>query len=461
MLNYRYQEIQDAVTGSLTFPDKDLRFVGRVSLDTRTLEKGDLYIAISGERYDGHDFIDEAFKKGASLCIAEKKNSLRRQEDKIIWVKDSLRALSALAAFHRRQKNISVIAITGSCGKTTTKDLLAHFLKKRYSVLKSASSENNAVGVPKTLLRIDQEEVAVLELGSNHPGEIESLSRLAMPTHAILTVIGKAHLKGFHDLEGVRREKLSLLKELGDGATVVYNAEDPHLRDLPEGSFKVRRVGFHPEFDTFASNVEDREEGKRFQLNGKFPVSSPLWGKHQIMNVLLASQMAFDWGIRPEEIGELLERFQAPEGRMTFHTTGQVQWMDDSYNANPTSVKAALEWFESFSHPGRKVLVLGDMLELGKNAVDCHREVAQDIVHSGIDLIILVGGLCEHVSRELVQKGFDATKVFHFSDSQKAGEFLRSRLMSGDRVLLKGSRAMHIERVMEASRDVVFPALSS
>lgn len=452
MLDYTYAEIEKAVRGKLVAPTRRGRFKGDVSLDTRTIKEGDLFIPLKGPNFDGHAYIDEAFQKGARLCFAETNSRTRvgRKQADVIFVEDTLVALGRLAAFHRRRFQIPVIAITGSCGKTTTKDLTAHFLSRRFKVLKNEGTENNFVGVPKTLLRLADHEAAVIEIGTNRGGEIRYLSRIVNPTHAVITVIGNAHLTGFRNVEGVRGEKLSLLESLEKGSPFIYNGDDKNIADPRMKPLKKIRAGFSPQYDFYADRVELDPQGTKFRFNGKEMIETSLLGKHNVLNVLLAAGAACSAGLPKKDIKEAAATFAPPKGRVRYQEINGVAWIDDSYNSNPTSLKAAIELFKSYPLDGRKILVLGDMLELGRRADVFHRDAGESIAGYPFDMVLTVGELSKEIARGAVEKGFKRDKIKSFGTSEEAGRYLKGVLKSRDAVLLKGSRGMRMEKVLES-----------
>lgn len=451
MLDYTYKQIELATRGKLMIPSRRTHFKGRVSLDSRTVQQGDLYIALKGKNFDGHDFIDAAFEKGARLCIAELSSSrkIRRKDPDMIFVDSTSQALCRLAGFHRRQKNKPLIAITGSCGKTTTKEMLAHLLSAKYKVLKNVGTENNSIGVPKALLNWDDEDIAVIEIGTNQIGEIHYLTRLVQPTHGVLTLIGHSHLAGLRSIQGVRREKMSMLEAMEDSATVIYNAEDRNITHDRLKKLKTIRVGYKKTMNFYADQVHLLDHSVGFRMNGKTRVAIPVLGQHNVLNALLASAAASCFGIKPEDVKERMATFEAPKGRLRYQETNGIHWIDDSYNSNPSSLKAAIELFRSYPPKGRKILVLGDMLELGPQANAFHREAGQQIAGFSFDLVLTVGQLGRRFADEAVAAGFAKDKIQTFVASGEAGEYLKGQLRPDDTVLLKGSRGMKMEKVME------------
>jgi UDP-N-acetylmuramoyl-tripeptide--D-alanyl-D-alanine ligase len=459
-LKYRYPEMEKVVRGRLLLPTRRGLFQGKISLDSRTIQPGDMFIPLKGTRFDGHQFLGEAFDRGARLALCEYQfeGRLKRKYGDIIFVENTLQAMGRLAAYHRRKFKIPVVAITGSCGKTTTKDILAHVLESKYCVLKSRGSENNFVGVPKTLLSLnDDHQIAVIEVGSNRIGEIRHLSRLVNPTHAVLTLIGNAHLTGFRSVEGVRTEKISMVDALENDSVLIYNAEDKNIRHRRFKKLRTVRVGFKKTMDVYADKIDLLSSGSTFLLNRKIELKSPLLGHHNILNVLLALAAAEKLGINRKFFAERIASFQPTRGRVRYQEVQGIHWIDDSYNSNPTSLRAAIELFKDYPPRGRKILVLGDMLELGPRASLFHREAGQTVASHPFDLVITVGEFSKDMVEGAVNKGFVKKKLKSFRTSEEAGDFLKGQLKSEDTVLLKGSRALRMEKVIECCTNSSTP----
>lgn len=450
MIDYSYKELEECLRGKVLVPTRRKRFKGTVSTDTRTLKPGEMFIALKGPNFDGHNHIDEAFEKGARICIAEQscQRSIKRRDPDIIFVEDTTRALGRLGAFHRRMRKTPVIAITGSCGKTTTKDLISHLLSSKHKVLKNIGTENNKIGVPKTLLQLDDHDVAVIEIGTGGIGEIRHLARMVDPDYAVLTMIGNAHLTGFRSIMGVKREKLSLLEALKESACFVYNSDDPNIIHPRLKTIKTIKVGMSKKCDVYAERVHLMNEGVAFILNGKYKIISPLMGRHNVMNMMLAVAVAGKFGIQKNKIPELLKTFDPPKGRLRYQEHNGIHWIDDSYNSNPSSLDAAIELFKQYPPKSRKVLAIGDMLELGERANAFHREAGRSIANYSFDMVVTVGELGKKFKEEAEFCGFQKDKMLNFKDSESAGKYLKKQLRAGDTVLLKGSRRMKMERIM-------------
>jgi UDP-N-acetylmuramoyl-tripeptide--D-alanyl-D-alanine ligase len=427
--------------------------LNRVSTDTRLVEKNDLFFALKGARFDGHDFIEEALGKGASHFVVSDRKRVKAEWLKkadFVAVQDTLTAYGDLARWWRSKFRAPAVAITGSAGKTTVKELLAHLLSAKFKVLKNRGTENNLVGVPKTLFGLDgTHEVLVLEMGTNAPGEIEKLSSIIRPQAAVLTQIGASHLEGLKDLEGVREEKLSLLKYLDKGGVLVVNAENPMLAAVKTGFHRLVRCGFdRQKADATAERVSFDEKGSAFYWKG-LQMKLPLMGRHNVVNALLALECALALGVEKETLRKALESFKPVPGRFNLKTFSDVTFIDDSYNANPPSFRAAIETLKELRTKGRKAVICGDMLELGSHAEELHREIGALLAHAGIGLLIAAGKSAAWIADEAVKQGLAKDNVHLASDSAEAGKLGQKLIAAGDLVLVKGSRGMQMEKVLE------------
>ncbi len=425
----------------------------RVSTDTRTLQAGDLFFALKGERFDGHDFIRDAFDKGVrDFVISDEKKVPADLGPKAHFrlVPDTVKTYGDLAQSHRKRFKVTAVAVTGSSGKTTVKELLAHLLSRHLGLLKNQGTENNLIGVPKTLLRLEgKHQVLVLELGTNHPGEIERLASIVAPQMAVLTQIGPAHLEGLKDEAGVREEKLSLLKHLEHGGTLFMNGEDPWLRDIHSGVHRIVRVGFSKETaDFFADQVWSHENGSSFKVEGKL-FQTQLMGRHNILNCLLALAVARAMGVEFSALQKDLESFAPVAGRLCKRTIEGIHFLDDSYNSNPGSFKASLEVLKHLNIREGRGVVCGEMLELGEHSEARHREIGAWIARESFDFVIAAGIASQFLVEEAMKNGFDAKRINHVKDSAAAGRLCREWAKPGDWVLVKGSRGTHMEKVFE------------
>ena len=453
-MDVKILEILQAVNGK---PAGNLREdieIAKISTDTRMLGKNDVFFALRGPHFDGHDFITEAIEKGARhFIISEPKKAPKNEkgEYNTILVKDVLTAYGDLALFFRQKFKIPAVAITGSSGKTTVKELVAHALSSKYSVLKNRGTENNLIGVPKTILQLEPaHQVLVLEMGTNQPGEIERLASIINPQVGILTQIGHSHLEKLKNIEGVRDEKLGILTHLERGGTFFINGEDPMLKQVRSGAHRMVRVGFEKEGnDFFADHIWCHENGSNFHLNGKEIFEIPLIGRHNILNALMAIAVSLTLGVEVEAIRESLKEFKPVSGRLNMKNIDGITFIDDSYNSNPTSFRAALETLKSFKTRGKKGVVFGDMLELGDKAQDFHREIGVLLSEMMFDFVIAAGPFAHVAAEEALKKGFNRSRLYQVGNSVEAGNLCRQMVAAGDMVLVKGSRGMKMEKVLE------------
>ncbi len=461
---FTIDDILTAAGGVLVRKPSASGFPG-VSIDTRTIQPDEIFVALPGKNFDGHDFLAAAARKGAGLLVVQKgkgaaqlkKLSFRgagRCVAGVLAVEDTLRALGKLAAFKRRLFDIPVVAVTGSNGKTTTKEMLSWVLEDNYRVLKNEGTKNNHIGVPMTLLGLRSgHEAAVVELGTNHFGEIEYLADIVAPTVGIITNIGPSHLEFFHSLDGVSREKTSMLARLMRPAIGILNADDPFLQPLiAKGSGEAFFLGFgHKHAAEFqVTRIVPIPGGFSFSINNRstFVIRTP--GRHNVYNAAAVIAAARILGVPDRSIFRRLKSFVPPKGRMHLVTVGKVRFIDDSYNANPMSLQHALEALGSMKTHGRKIMVLGDMLELGHGEDKFHIEAGGRIADIA-DIFVAVGRKAMLAAEAAVDRGMDKRCVYNCPSSAQAKDVLfgRLELNKDDLVLLKGSRGMKLDSIIE------------
>jgi len=452
---FRVIEIAKAVGGKLVYGPAELKISG-VSIDSRKIKKGELFIAIIGRRFDGHNFIRQAVGKGASAVIAQSGKRQLSLGPKVacIMVADTTRALGDLARFHRQRFNIPVVAVTGSCGKTTAKEMIAQVLSSEAKVLKNQGTENNHIGVAMTLLKLNNShDIAVLELGANHFGEIDYLAKITQPNLGIITNIAEAHLENFRNLKGVYKEKITLLKNLKPPRIAILNADDKNLKNIRSKDFFPVTYGTKKDCDFFISKLELKFNSKarlEFMVNSARKMGLNTIGTVNIYNALAAITVARILGRTYRSIKRSLAGFNFPSGRLKLLKLKNLSFIDDTYNANPASLKEALGALERIRVRGRKIVVLGDMLELGGQASGFHREIGNYIARI-CDAFISVGELTRITARSAFKSGLNKKCIFHCKDSLGAGELLFNTLKPNcrDIILVKGSRLMRMERVMK------------
>ena len=438
------KEVAQAIGAAEAPPDG--RATG-FSVDSRTLERGDLFIALRGPNHDGHDFAAEAFRKGAVAAVVERPVAA---EGPLLTVPDTYRALKDLAAYARLRWTGTVVGVTGSAGKTTTKEAIAHLLGTRLAVGKSAGNYNNHVGVPLSILRLSEScQAAVIEIAMNRAGEIAELAAIARPQIGVVTIVGHAHVEFFDSIEGIARAKRELIEALPADGAAVLNADDPRVlafREVHPGP--VITYGFSEGADVRADRLEPLEAGTRFHLAGGGWFETPLEGRHAIRNLLAALAVARLFGLNAGELAGAVRSFEAPERRGRRFSRAGVTILDDSYNANPEAMCAMLDTLRQT--PGqRKVAVLGQMLELGRQSEALHRQVGRYAAESGLELLIGVKGDARHLVEAAVEAGLPREAAHFREDPEEAGELLRQLARPGDVILLKASRGTRIERALE------------
>ncbi|MFQ6031965.1 MAG: UDP-N-acetylmuramoyl-tripeptide--D-alanyl-D-alanine ligase [Candidatus Zixiibacteriota bacterium] len=427
-----------------------------VSIDSRTIKKGNLFVAIPGERFDGHQFVSEAADKGASLMIIskEKMNQVKKKGLKgipVVLVEDTKKALRDIASWHRSKFEVPTVAVTGTNGKTTTKDMIAEVLSSKFKILKSIKSYNNLVGVPLTLFELNPDiQVLVLELGMSNPGEIGILTRTVKPNFGVITNIGPAHLESMESLERITQAKFELLDYMSSPGTSVLNADDEFLaKRIKDGRGKIISFAIENQADFEANDLTVTDEGYiGFRVNGKLNINLKLLGEHNVYNALAAFAVGSLLGVEEEKIKGRLERYEPSELRMEPIRLGNIKIINDSYNANPVSMANALKTLRQMKSEGRKIAVLGDMLELGEKTFDYHWELGRSVAESRIDLLLTVGKHSPTIGQGAQESGMNRKKIFAFENNEKASSYLLDNLESGDLVLIKGSRRMRLEEVV-------------
>lgn len=449
----RLTELLRATGGELTGPIEGDPAIEAVTTDSRAVPKGALFVPLRGARYDGHLFVDQAFLAGAAFALVDQECAgFPRLPPNTIVVKDTLRALGDLARWHRSRFDIPVVGITGSCGKTTVKEMLRGVLGE--AVAASPASFNNAVGVPLTLLQIDRRTRAcVVEIGTSAPGEIAHLAGIARPTVGVLTSVEEAHLEGLGSLRGVLREKRALLDALPDDGAAVVNADNYYCREAIEGlPCHVVTYGTWEDADVYGVEPRAVRGGTEFLLYGRMPIHLPVMGRHNVSNALAAAAVGLWLGRPPAEIQQALARF-APVGmRMAAERVGGVLLINDAYNANPGSMDAALRELGVQAAAGRRIAVLGEMLDLGGESERLHRSLGRKAAQVGLDGLWAIGPHAELVALEALARGMPPGSVRWHPNLRAALEDLAFEPRPGDVWLFKGSRGMQLERLYDRVR---------
>lgn len=463
-MTFILEDILKATGGRLFQGEERTSFRG-VSTDSRTVAEGELFIALKGERFDGHHFAIEALKKRAGGVIIEEDrvrdirwNGYRPSA--VIAVKDSLRALGDIARERRRQFRTPVLALTGSNGKTTTKEMISACLETTFPVLKTKGNLNNLIGLPLTLLDLtEKERVVVLEMGMNVPGEVRRLTEIAEPDVGLITNIEKVHLEGMGSLERIKEEKGELFRRMRQDGTILVNQDDPRVIDLA-GEFKGQKITFginHPA-DVMAKEIEFKgTEGTSFTLVTEgvtLAITLPYLGRHFVPNALSAIAATSLFGIDLEKVKETLEHLPPCPMRMeVLRLKGGVSLINDAYNANPRSMELALEILSQMKGGGKGFAVLGDMLELGDDSVEAHQLIGRRVAELSIDFLLALGEEAPVLVESAIRHGLDFEKARIVESHTEAISFLKKTVRNGDWVLVKGSRRMGMEKIAEGLKE--------
>lgn len=448
-------EVVKAVCGCTVSADKNIKVKG-ISTDSRNIRKGDLFFALKGERFDGHQFILQAADAGAvgAVVSSEIKEDFGRKNFPMIRVKDTVTSLGDLAKYYRQKLNTKIIGITGSNGKTTTKEMTHHLLSRFGPTVKSQKSFNNFIGVPVTLFEIEnRHQYGVLEMGTNAPGEIRRLSEIGAPDVAVIVNISKTHLEGLGSIEGVASAKGEILENLRKDGVFVYNIDNPWCVKVASG-FRGKAVsfGFNPHAHIRCTDVKKREQGYVLVINGCFEIYIPIPGYHNINNCLASFAICCALGHNIYDRNDVFSSFKLPHMRIEQQRIGNITLINDAYNANPESVRAALEYLNEIDATGRRVFICGDMLELGDESFQLHREIGERVAHLNIDLLWTVGERASEIAKAAKLSGMPEKRVVSFRNVEEIAVPEINGLRENDMVLIKGSRGMHMENIIEKFR---------
>lgn len=435
--------------GSEIFNPDGFKPSSNVSTDTRKIRKNSIFVAIKGDRFDGHDFVKEALDKGASAIVINR-NRLKnfdRVNIPIVTVKNTVEAYGEIANIWRHKLNAKVIGITGSNGKTGTKEILSVLLSEKYKVSKTAANNNNHIGVPLTILETGADaEMLVLEMGTNHFGEIAYTASVAEPDFALLTNIGESHLEFLHDLEGVANEKFALPETVSKrGGTVLINSDDPILKRKAAQIKPKVTFGFRGKCDVKGKITDIKDGRPKVEITCKgrsVSVQLPIYGISGAKNFIAAAAAALTLGLSMKEIKKGAAELQSVNKRLAVKNLGSFTLINDTYNANPVSMRSAFEFMASFRNRKRRIAVIGDMFELGKNGKAAHRELAADIKKNKINEVYTIGDLMKNLNKEIKNEKITAR---HFNDRQQLASFLAEIDYKDSVVLFKGSRGMKME----------------
>lgn len=424
--------------------------ITQISTDTRTLQKGALYVPLVGANFDGHQFIPQAFSKGAACSLTMERNAIGKA---LIYVSDTLQALQDLAAYQAQKAHVPIVALTGSVGKTSTRDMIGAVVSTTYRTLKTEGNLNNHIGVPLTILGYHDEQAMVLEMGMNHLGEISLLTKIAQPNIALITNVGTAHIGLVGSRENILKAKLEIAEGLKADGTLIVNGDNDLLHqyvlDHPKGSLphQLKTFGIQNEADVRAENVQLFETASAFDYHG-YHFEIPVPGEHFVLNALAAIAVGECLNIPYASMQAALASFTLTKNRMDFLTLENgLKMIDGTYNANLDSMLSSLAVLGRY--PQRKVAVLADMLELGNYSDDLHFQTGQAVDQAQVDLLVCVGP----ASKKIIE-GAKATKDKHwFASNQEALAYLKQNLHNDEIVLVKGSNSMHLKEIIQGLKE--------
>ena len=447
MIDFTLKQIAEITGGEYIGPAEMLNTkINGITIDSRAVSEGCLFVPIVGERFDGHNFIPSAVEKGAVASLAHKEGEWSCP---IIRVQATDEAFRAIAGAYRARFDIPVIGVTGSVGKTTTKELIASVLSQRFDTLKNQGNLNNQTGVPLTLFRLAENHgAAVVEMGTNHHGEIASLSDIVRPTIGVITNIGESHIEYLGSRDGILREKSNVFKNIGTDGKAIVNGDDDKLCTLRGKMHNLVTYGFSVENDIRAEDVVDKGlEGSEFTAvygDKSLRLTVPAPGRHMIMNAMCAMAVGLALGMSEDEIAAGVAAYVPAAGRMDIIKGERITILSDAYNASPTSMKGSIDI--ACRAEGRSVLILGDMLELGDNAPQYHYQVGQHAARAGANLVISVGELSREINRGAAEGN---VKTMHFANRDELTTKLSEIIHGGDTVLVKASHCMGLDNIAE------------
>ena len=453
MQNLRCEEIIQATNGVLISGSKHVEFTN-ISTDSRKIDCGDLFIPIVGERFDGHEFINQSLEAGASACLTHKLTAPVEGKT-IIKVENTLKALGDIARYYRGKFKIPVIGITGSVGKTSTKEMVASVLGQRFNVLKTEGNFNNEIGLPLTIFKLDAfHEGAVIEMGMSGFGEISTLSSIARPDVAIITNIGLSHIEKLGSRQNILKAKMEILDGLSSNGLLILNGDDKLLYGMKDFlKFRTVFYGMEDDMDYQAYNVKTiGEHGTYFEItvkNTDYKVHVPVPGVHNVYNALAAIVAGIHLNIPMDSIIKGITEFVPGKMRLNIISHNNMKIINDAYNASPQSMEAAIDVLSDIKGSGRTIVVLGDMLEMGDWAQKAHVDIGKYAVLKGIDYILTVGENGRNIALGASNAGALRNRISSFENNKEVAKFLEGFVKPGDVILVKGSRGMKMEEIVE------------
>lgn len=458
MKDIKVKDILKICNGKLLYGNENI-ICEDFSKDTRTINKNDTYIGIKGEKFNGSLFYEQALEKGANVCILQDVeidiNKIKKYENiAIIEVKDTIKALQQIASYKRSLYNIPVIAITGSVGKTSTKDIIASVMSEKYDVLKTEGNLNNHIGLPLTILKLKEHNALVVEMGMSALGEIRTLTNIAKPTKCVITNIGTSHIGELGSRENILKAKLEILEGMKENGTLIINNDNDLLHKWNEknNTYKVKTYGIENKSDIIAQNIELYENESKYLVdinNNKYNVEVLIGGKHFIYNSLCAMCVGIENGIEIEKIIDGIAKFELTKNRMDVQkNSNNVTIINGTYNASYDSMKSSLEYLKNLK--GRKIAVLGDMLELGEYSKKLHEDVGIEAKNNNVDILIVCGKEAKNISQKAIEIGIKKENVFEYDYKQDVISKLKEIMKNGDNILVKASHSMKFDEIVNA-----------
>lgn len=457
MKSIKVKDIIKICNGKLVYGNDEI-VCEKFSRDTRFIEPQDVFVGIKGQNFDGNIFYEEALGKGASVCILQEievdiKKLEKFKNIAIILVENTIKALQQIATYKRNLYNIPVIAVTGSVGKTSTKDIIASVMSEKYNVLKTQGNLNNHIGLPLTILKLKEHDAMVVEMGMSALGEIRTLTNIAKPTMCVITNIGTSHIGELGSRENILKAKLEILEGMKEDGKVIINNDNDLLNLWYKNNVKLDVItyGIENKSNIMANdiNLKENESTYKVNINNKtYNIKVPISGKHFVYNSLCAICIGLENGIEIENIISGIAKFELTKNRMDIQKNSKnVTIINDTYNASYESMKASIEYLSSLK--GRKIAVLGDMLELGEFSKDLHEKVGVEIRKNNIDILVVCGNEAKNISRKAIELGMEKSRVFEFNELTEVVDNLKTMLKTDDIVLVKASNGMHFNRIVE------------
>lgn len=446
------KEIIEAIEGEVLIQNKSE--FNKLCIDTRKIKEKDIYLAIKGENFNGNSFVKEAFLKGANIAIIDEV-LVDLEEVKnmgtIIKVNDTTKALLDLAHYYRTKLALKVVGITGSCGKTSTKDLIAALLSDKYKVFKTKGNFNNQIGLPLMILELDSTiDIAVLEMGMSDLGEIDLLAKVARPDIAVITNIGLSHIENLKTQDNIFKAKMEITNYLDDNGVLIVNGEDKYLQKISNQGYEIKKIGYNYEYDVYASNIILEEDKTIFTACSKekeVVFEIPMAGKHNVLNSLLAIEVANKLKVSFEQMKKGLKNLEATSMRLQVIKKESIIIINDCYNASPDSMKSSLDVLNTYKK-GRKIAILGTMNELGHEALEAHKDVG-NYASNKVDLLIAIGDY-----KDSFKEGFNKDNILTFKTKEDFINEMNNIIKKNDVILVKASRGMKFENIVNSLEEV-------